>query len=109
MTLNAPEVITLALAFLAMLFGFGKLLLKQIDARFAAAETLRQERRAQMDKDFGDLAKATRKNELDLLKLRAELPNEYVRREDWIRFSGTIDAKLDTLNAKFDALREDKK
>ncbi len=25
------------------------------------------------------------------------LPLEYVRREDWIRFSGTLDAKLDAM------------
>jgi len=29
--------------------------------------------------------------------LRIGLPLEYVRREDWIRFSGTLDAKLDAM------------
>jgi hypothetical protein len=32
-----------------------------------------------------------------LFELRATLPLEYVRREDWIRFSGTLDAKLDAM------------
>ncbi len=32
-----------------------------------------------------------------LFELRASLPLEYVRREDWIRFSGTLDAKLDAM------------
>ncbi len=35
--------------------------------------------------------------ERDLFELRASLPLEYVRREDWIRFSGTLDAKLDAM------------
>jgi heme exporter protein D len=35
--------------------------------------------------------------ERGLFELRASLPLEYVRREDWIRFSGTLDAKLDAL------------
>jgi hypothetical protein len=35
------------------------------------------------------------KLEHELFELRAVLPLEYVRREDWIRFSGTLDAKLD--------------
>ncbi len=35
--------------------------------------------------------------ERGLLELRASLPLEYVRREDWIRFSGTLDAKLDAM------------
>jgi len=32
-----------------------------------------------------------------LYDLRISLPLEYVRREDWIRFSGTLDAKLDAM------------
>ncbi|HVN63071.1 MAG TPA: hypothetical protein VMT58_00430 [Candidatus Binataceae bacterium] len=35
---------------------------------------------------------------------KANLPLEYVRREDWIRFIATIDAKLDAMR---DELRED--
>jgi hypothetical protein len=35
--------------------------------------------------------------ERGLFELRAALPLEYVRREDWIRFSGTLDAKLDAM------------
>ncbi len=35
--------------------------------------------------------------ERGLYELRARLPLEYVRREDWIRFSGTLDAKLDAM------------
>jgi len=32
-----------------------------------------------------------------LVELRVNLPLEYVRREDWIRFGGTLDAKLDAM------------
>ncbi len=32
-----------------------------------------------------------------LFELRASLPLEYVRREDWIRFGGSLDAKLDAM------------
>lgn len=33
----------------------------------------------------------------DVEQLNRQLPLEYVRREDWIRFSASIDAKLDRL------------
>jgi hypothetical protein len=33
--------------------------------------------------------------ERQVTELRVHMPLEYVRREDWIRFSGTLDAKLD--------------
>ncbi len=35
--------------------------------------------------------------EKQVTDLRVNLPLEYVRREDWIRFSGTLDAKLDAM------------
>jgi hypothetical protein len=35
--------------------------------------------------------------EKQIIELRVNLPLEYVRREDWIRFSGTLDAKLDAM------------
>ncbi len=46
---------------------------------------------------FGEIERA-------LFELRAALPLEYVRREDWIRFSGTLDAKLDAMR---DEMREE--
>ena len=39
-----------------------------------------------------------------LYELRVLLPIEYVRREDWIRFSATLDAKMDGLR---DEMREE--
>jgi hypothetical protein len=54
-----------------------------------------------LDRQRADLlrAEAARASELvrDFYELRAQLPIEYVRREDWIRFSGTLDAKLDAM------------
>jgi hypothetical protein len=35
--------------------------------------------------------------ERSIYELRVLLPIEYVRREDWIRFSATLDAKMDAL------------
>ena len=38
--------------------------------------------------------------ERELLQLKAQLPVDYVRREDWIRFSNTLEAKLDAMRAE---------
>lgn len=43
-----------------------------------------------------------RRIDRELLNLRAELPDKYVRREDAIREQVVISAKLDALAAKFD-------
>ena len=37
-----------------------------------------------------------------LFEFRASMPLEYVRREDWIRFSGSLDAKLDAVTTNDD-------
>ena len=44
------------------------------------------------------------KMERTIYELRVLLPIEYVRREDWIRFSATLDAKMDGLR---DEMREE--
>ena len=38
--------------------------------------------------------------ERELLLLKAALPVDYVRREDWIRFSNTLEAKIDAMRAE---------
>ena len=38
--------------------------------------------------------------EREMMRLKAQLPLEYVRREDWIRFSSTLDAKLDAMRTE---------
>lgn len=57
----------------------------------------------------GNLTQITdRQQELekDLLRLRAELSEKYVHREDWIRFGVAIDRKLDLIWKKLDRLKE---
>lgn len=108
------HLISLLLAFFGCVAAFGKVLLSQIDRRleqrfnsqqellnerFATQERLRADTQARWDRDFEDLEKQ--------LRATAErLPNEYVRREDWIRFSATMDAKVDALHRKLDGLLE---
>jgi hypothetical protein len=45
----------------------------------------------------------SRNLERELLQLKATLPIEYVRREDWIRFSNTLEAKIDAMRAEMRA------
>lgn len=47
-----------------------------------------------------------RRLDREIQSLRAYLLKEYVRREDWIRFGASIDAKQDALAAKIDTLGE---
>jgi len=68
---------------------------------------------AGMDKKFDDIEsdmekEAERRRELEnrLHSLETDLPNRFVQREDWIRFSSVIDKKMDKLNEKLDGIKD---
>lgn len=93
-----------------------KILIKQftdsLDARQKTQDEMRQLREKTLDERFDALQKMIRQEgdgwrivERDLLNLKADLPLNYMRREDAIRQEVVIHAKLDALAAKIDALR----
>jgi predicted patatin/cPLA2 family phospholipase len=107
------QMILLLLAFFGAVGAFGRVLLDQFERRlsekFKTQESQRAEATARWDSRFNELQSASQEEsrnwhrvERQLLQLQAELPREYVRREDHIRFETVINAKLDALNAKID-------
>lgn len=91
----AGVVITVIFAWSGLLIGIIKWLLDRYQTH--------------IDKRFSGLEKANeaevrewQRIERDLMELRAELPLEYVRREDSIRQEVVINAKLDALAEKID-------
>lgn len=69
--------------------ALGRVLLNQIQANLQRdSETARK------------AASAVAKVERDLMTLKAELPEKYVRREDYIRGQTVIEAKLDAISSE---------
>lgn len=106
--LDVWNLITLLIMFVSAVALSGRLMLDQLDkrlsARFRSMEAVHSQSMAHWDAKFATLfddqraiAEATRSLERDLLKLRGDLPLEYVRREDFIRNQSVIEAKLDAL------------
>lgn len=90
------QLILLLLAFFGAVGTFGKILLDQIqsslNARFEAQDKGRHEATKEWNRRFDELQKENQSEtehwhrvETQLLRLQAELPKEYVRREDHIR------------------------
>lgn len=105
--------ITLLGIFTTLVTGLVKLLLvqfeKRLGERFAAQDTARQTASKHWEDNFAKLlarqekeAEALRQLEKSFLRWQAELPLEYVRREDWVRGQAVIEAKLDGLALKFE-------
>lgn len=117
------HLILLLLAFFGLVGGFGKVLLDQIEKRlaerFAGQEKQRGEDQkhldakfAGLDKKFSGLEEANRDEsaqwarvERDLLALKADLPDKYVRREDYVRNQTVIEAKIDKVYGKLELLQ----
>ncbi len=97
----------------AVLFAVMRLLVaqfeKRLDARFLVQEKSQKNAQNHMDTRFSGLEKAMAKGneealriERELANLKAELPNNYVRRDDYIRNQSTIESKIDGLAIKIE-------
>lgn len=100
----------LLMMFFVAVWAFGKVLVgqfdKRLDERFMLQESIRTENKADIDQRFNQLETLARKTEYDVQNLSKTLPAEYVRREDWIRFSVGIDNKFDTIYNALTDIRE---
>lgn len=86
-----PGLAVIALVALVLVMGaFGRVLLSQSEKRNA-------ERFAEVERKLGDESRRLQDLRHDVARINQALPLEYVRREDWIRFSTVIDTKMDRL------------
>ena len=110
------QLVTLLLAFLGFLFAAGRLLLSQIDRRlndrFETIEKAREEGQATWRQTFTQHLEEERREtdlmrsiEREFLRFQAELPLQYVRREDYVRGQSVIEAKLDALYNKLEVVQ----
>ena len=78
------------------LIGFAALNFGALQWLLTRHDSLREENAAKIAQLEGKF----QRNERELLELRAELPLQYVRREDWIRFGNVLEAKMDAMRAE---------
>lgn len=78
----------------------------RLDERFDALERSREEGRKVWDDRIKSLEKRQDETDRDVRKILIELPREYVRREDHIRFETVINAKLDALYSEMRLMAE---
>ena len=116
LNLELWQLLSLLLTLVSMLVGAGKVLLSQIDRRlterFRAMEEAREQAAQRWDDKFTTLLDLHRREadgwqalERDFLRFQAELPLQYVRREDYIRNQTVIEAKLDALAMRMENLQ----
>lgn len=114
--LEVWHLLTALFAFFAFCGGGAKVLLKMLqrdlDARFASQEKAREAFHTQLQLRLSGIETAAAREadewkriERDLLAMRADLPLNYVRREDYIRGQSVLEAKLDSLHNKLEVVQ----
>lgn len=93
--LNLGNLIFILIALIGAFWALVKVIVSQyeksLDTRFATLSVT-------MEKD----QELTRKLEREFLRMQADLPLHYVRREDYIRGQSVLEAKLDGLGTKLE-------
>ena len=113
MTFELWQIVTLIGLFFGACGGAGKYLLAQtqrhLDEKFNSQEVARSANHLQVQHRLDAMEAAARQDasglariERDMLVMQAELPKEYVRREDYIRGQSVIESKLDGLALKLE-------
>ena len=110
-TIEFWHVVGYLLSFLGFCFGFGKLLLVQYSHKLDEKFKVSDERRRASDERLTKLILSQEKESEKLIDLerqfmqhKAEMPLNYVRRDDYVRGQTVIEAKLDALASKFETL-----
>lgn len=115
-SLELWQIITLLLTFFGSVAGFGKVLVDQFERRQAERFDAHDKARAEGQKAMRDIfdqhlneerrnANALQALERDFLRWQADLPVQYVRREDYVRGQVIIEAKLDALYNKIEIVQ----
>lgn len=110
------NLITLGFTLLGGTFAFGKILMSQFETRLHERFNAQDEAREQGQKALRTVfeqhmveerrnANALQNLERDFLTWKAELPVQYVRREDYVRGQVIIEAKLDALYNKIEVVQ----
>jgi hypothetical protein len=96
--------------FATVVTGLVKLLLNQFEKRlgerFASQDLARQTATRHWEENFAKvLADAVQQLERTFLRFQAELPLQYVRREDFVRNQTIIEAKIDAVFSKLEVIQ----
>jgi hypothetical protein len=94
--------ILLAIAFLGFVFAAGKILLTQVEKHIDERFTTQTVRLTQIESSQKQDANRWIDIERQFLNLKADLPLNYVRREDYVQQMAAIMIKLDAMSMRFE-------
>lgn len=96
------HVLSLGIAVLGAFFALAKLMLSSQLSHIAAGFAAQNTRLEKIEQASREDANNWQRAERELLLLKAELPLNYVRREDYMQTVATIMAKLDAISLRME-------
>lgn len=94
--------ISVLISFIGLMFGLAKYLLAQIEKRQSVKDDALQSRLSSIDAALKTANGEFGRLEREIMQLKADLPVQYVRREDWVRGQSVLEAKFDGLAARIE-------
>ncbi|MDP1527717.1 MAG: hypothetical protein Q8M20_18085 [Rhodocyclaceae bacterium] len=89
-------------AFISVIFAAGKLFLSQLERRLDGRFKSLDSRFGTLEQAFASDAKEWQRIEREILLMKADMPVQYVRRDDYIRNQTIIEAKIDGLAVRIE-------
>lgn len=104
--LTLTNAITICALFIASLFALVKVIGAQQERRLSEKFDVLGKAMSSIGEDLRNEAEATRKLETAFLTFKAELPRDYVRRDDFVRAVGTIETRIDNFAFRMERVLE---
>ena len=98
-SLEAYQAIMLAITIVGSTFGAGKAFFGRIETSLKDRDDGLKAEIAKVNDNVSKESEAIRQLDREILKLKAELPREYVAKEDFVRSFTVVEAKIDAVQS----------
>ena len=107
-SLEAYQTIMLAITIVGSIFGAGKAFFGRIETSLKDRDDGLKAEIAKVNDNVSKESEAIRQLDREILKLKAELPREYVAKEDFIRSFTVVEAKIDAVQTTLTQFAKEK-
>jgi hypothetical protein len=107
-SLEAYQAIMLAITIVGSIFGAGKAFFGRIETSLKDRDDGLKTELSKMGDQMSKESEAIRQLDREILKLKAELPREYVAKEDFIRSFTVVEAKIDAVQTTLTQFAKEK-
>lgn len=106
--LEGYQAIMLAITIGGSIFGAGKAFFGRIEGSLKERDDGLKAEIAKVNENMSKESEAIRKIDRELLMLKADLPREYVAKEDFVRSFTVVEAKIDAVQTTLTNFAKDK-